>query len=404
MNSHKGIDNSRDGSYGRRCDLAALAKDKGPEYALEVMRSVQPNRTPSKSVKRLVARRKSHLDKRRLRAAEAKADPNATPAPSRFKKRRQRGAGPDGHYGDVTQDMDENERKAAEQKIIDDLTDLCDTEEKRRALEKATRGQFANPYYKEIRSWCVGSSKFGTIDKRHDYTPCHNLVKYLTKYDDDDDDAGKAEKKQRKKGNGGWVDPREFGKAMEPLAVKYWESKEDRSTEESGLFLDPKHPFLLATPDRLVGDTELLEIKSLCTQSQKYKKINLNEVKCLRKLRNGEFVVKREHDFHYQIQGQLNIADKALCHLALYLRHEEPGQKPIEDMKVFAVPRDKKFYEDTKPRLIQFYKTAILPELADSRIKRKMKCREPQYILDAIEERKQKNSNKPPPKKKQKKS
>lgn len=81
------------------------------------------------------------------------------------------------------------------------------------------------------------------------------------------------------------------------------------------------------------------------------------------------------HNFYYQIQGQLHITNRNYCIFAIWTSL---------GIKIEKIMRDKAFWQEKMlPRLKLFYETCILQEIVDPRHERNMSIRDPQYILDA---------------------
>ncbi|XP_025412093.1 uncharacterized protein LOC112684673 [Sipha flava] len=60
-----------------------------------------------------------------------------------------------------------------------------------------------------------------------------------------------------------------YGIQFESIAKDEFEKKFGYEVAPAGLFVDPHLPFLAATPDSLIGDDSIIEIKCLC-----YKRFN----------------------------------------------------------------------------------------------------------------------------------
>lgn len=65
----------------------------------------------------------------------------------------------------------------------------------------------------------------------------------------------------------------------------------------------------------------------------------------------------------YQIQGQLEIANKDFCYFFIYT---------FMDYHCEIIRRDKKFWNNIFPRFKKFYFSAFLPEMVDSRVQRNL--------------------------------
>lgn len=82
------------------------------------------------------------------------------------------------------------------------------------------------------------------------------------------------------------------------------------------------------------------------------------------------------HNFYYQIQGQLQIIKRKHCIFAIWTSL---------GIKLEKIMRDNTFWrEKMLQRLKQFYEKCILPEIVvDPRHERNMPIRNPQYIVEA---------------------
>ena len=69
----------------------------------------------------------------------------------------------------------------------------------------------------------------------------------------------------------------------------------------------------------------------------------------------GAIELRRNHDYFYQVQGTLAITKCSWCDFIVWT----PTAFSVE-----RISFDSKFWEEAKAKLIRFYKTEILPELA----------------------------------------
>lgn len=99
------------------------------------------------------------------------------------------------------------------------------------------------------------------------------------------------------------------------------------------LFISETHPFLGASPDGLLGE----------------KTLPYHEI------RNGEYHLKKNHPYYYQIQGQLFYTNRKYCNMIIYT---------FVNTKVVYVYWDEPFILDMINKLNTFYenhfKKAIL--------------------------------------------
>lgn len=86
------------------------------------------------------------------------------------------------------------------------------------------------------------------------------------------------------------------------------------------------------------------------------------------KIENGNIRLKQNHNYYYQIQGQLNIAKRSFCDFIIYSDN---------DFHVERIYRDEVFWKNVMvDKLTTFYKNCYLPEIIDGRIPRGMKARD----------------------------
>lgn len=84
---------------------------------------------------------------------------------------------------------------------------------------------------------------------------------------------------------------------------------------------------------------------------------------------HSDGTINQKHEWFYQVQGQLHIADKKICLFAVWTGKELP-------VKVEKITRDDEFWEKAmKNRLIDYYNKCLLPEIVDPRKSRSMPLR-----------------------------
>jgi hypothetical protein len=92
------------------------------------------------------------------------------------------------------------------------------------------------------------------------------------------------------------------GRQYEAVAVRQYEADQGVSTKKCGLHISESHPFLASTPDRVVSDDKLLEVK--CPYVARDRMVTPQTVTYLEE-KAGQLALKREHDYYYQVQGQM---------------------------------------------------------------------------------------------------
>ncbi|KAK3105393.1 hypothetical protein FSP39_024182 [Pinctada imbricata] len=121
------------------------------------------------------------------------------------------------------------------------VTHICDAEIKR--IETMTRGQNSNVAWRDERSKRLTSSMFGRISKCTDRTDKGKLAKSLTLISEFKTPAT------------------EHGHKYEPIAINRYMQDTKTDVKESGLVVCSQYPYLAASPDGVINDNELIEVK-----------------------------------------------------------------------------------------------------------------------------------------------
>lgn len=197
-----------------------------------------------------------------------------------------------------------------------------------------TRDQAASAQWHELRTSRITSSRFGEICKATEKKNINLLLASL-------------------------ISPKHFtsqatthGTVHELTAKRKYESLYGVSVNDSGLCVSPTHPYLGASPDGLVDDGLVIEIK------------------CPFKTRNCKIVpgtppflvddgLKKTHDYYYQVQGQMFCTGRTEAHFCVYT---------FADFKVFVVPRDQVFIDTMVAKLSDFYTKYFKPALIEARV------------------------------------
>lgn len=193
-------------------------------------------------------------------------------------------------------------------------------------FENQTRGQSINPLWQSERCKRIHSSNFGKICKCTEKTNMHNLANRLTKYTPQIN-----------------VAPIIHGRCYESVAIKSFEEKCKVKTQKCGTFVSKSHPFLAASPDAVIDETSILEVK--CPFTAKHEHISNETVPFLKNV-NASLELDMSHDYFYQIQGQLFCTNRTECTLVVYT---------FKDLKVIPVPRDEEFIENMIHKLESFF-------------------------------------------------
>lgn len=319
-------------SYTSRAHAAAISHSLGPGWHMNVL---QKKYGHVGSVTKKLCLRRQHFNNNR----------------KSIKKIRKNNTGslPDIHYGpDAAQvDISDDEMKTKCDLFLKRLTEQVSTVEKVNEIEKATIGQHENVKWRELRRDFLTASNFGKVLKRRSKTPCHNLVKsllYKTEINTPSITFGRIHEKTAK--------------------IKYIETT-GTNVQECGMFICSQYPFLAASPDGLLGDTGVIEIKCFPSITGLFRDAS-NKNLCY-EVRDGKVTLKQNHQYYYQVQGQLNITGRNFCDFVMYATN---------DFNIERIYKDEELWSNMLPKLIAFYKNCILPEIIDGRIPRGMKVRD----------------------------
>ena len=130
-----------------------------------------------------------------------------------------------------------------------------------------------------------------------------------------------------------------YGIESEPNAIKKYERQTKSVVATSGLWVNPKYPFLACSPDGLVGQDGIIEIKSLkifkfntiediTSPSQTSIPEDTISRQCFTVF-NGKCQLKHSHDYYYQIQIQLLVTERKFCDFIFYAENGPVSVKRI---------------------------------------------------------------------------
>ena len=134
------------------------------------------------------------------------------------------------------------------------------------------------------------------------------------------------------------------GLKFEASAIRAFEKSSEKKVTKCGLVIKPSHPFLGASPDGLVGEDCVIEVKSpyiarnqaICHKSVPYLQLQANE----------KLTLKKAHTYYYQIQGQLFCTGRRLCYFCVYTS---------KDFLIVEIPRDESFIDQMVGKLTLFF-------------------------------------------------
>ena len=220
---------------------------------------------------------------------------------------------------------------SGEQSFIREEKIMEMTETQRDELERQTKGQHVNSLWRKQHTLRITSSNFKVICNATSKKDLSRLADQL-------------------------VSPRQFtcrsvqhGLKYEAVAVQQQFETLHHSTEPCGMFTCVDAPWLAASPDRIVSDVAVLEVK--CPFSAKDTLISPETVPYLKAV-NNSLQLDCNHAYYFQIQGQLMCSNQQLCYFCIYT---------FKDMKVLEVRKDQNFIDRMFPRLQQFFQDHFLP-------------------------------------------
>nr|XP_042908919.1 uncharacterized protein LOC122271496 [Parasteatoda tepidariorum] len=333
------------GSYQGRCNAAVSSYNS--KTPLSNLHRTLYKSSPSSVLKRLEKKKVRRNSGRKIKPKKL------------FNKPKEEN---DKYYGEKAEKPDMNSQIYEEKKDYV-LKSLTLDEVSRKRLQLDTTLQRDSSLWVEERRKRITASNFGTVCCRLPHTGCGNLVKSLL-YSNVDTKS------------------MQYGRFNEKHAIEHIEKHLDIRVQPCSLFVDEEDFYLGATPDGLIDNDGILEVKcpSSCkdmTPEEAIVKKNLLSRKLIKKTNKEEINLRHKH--YFQVQGQLHITKRKYC---LYIMWTPKGVK-IE--KIF---KDDRFWnKEMKLKLQQFYFDCILPELVDPRHTRSMKIREPEYIIQVQNEK-----------------
>ena len=144
------------------------------------------------------------------------------------------------------------------------------------------------------------------------------------------------------------------GKTYESVAIEEFEKKFHAKVFKSGLFVNEHFPNYAATPDGVIDDDTIVEVK--CPYSARNEFISeSNSITFLEKNAHGIIELKSKHNYYAQIQGQLAISGRKMCILIVFT---------LKDLQIFEINFDPDFIErELLPSLDNFFMNVYLPFL-----------------------------------------
>ena len=132
-----------------------------------------------------------------------------------------------------------------------------------------------------------------------------------------------------------------YGLESEPKAIMKYEIATKTRVSPTGFWVNPKFPFLGCSPDGIVGNDTVVQIKAL----KIFEQYRVETVACKNssvpnnvlgrqcfKVEDGKCVLKHTHAYYYQCQHILLVTGRKYCDFIL---HAVSGPDSVE-----RIPRD----------------------------------------------------------------
>ncbi|XP_025413489.1 uncharacterized protein LOC112685735 [Sipha flava] len=340
----KRINYSLRGSYSARCHTAVTSFNFGSNYISHLhkkMTNLSPGIITKKYIKK-VDKMCELSRRRRLNFKKSTFTMN----------KRKLFSGPDDDYGAVEMgceiiDMPFDEYQNKKELFLKKITLKS---EEIVAIERSTIGQQDNDMWQQYRKYRLTASNFGKVCKLRPTTSRANTVKHILY------DIFQGSSATR------------YGIENESITRNAVQETLGITIQLAGLFIHKSLHYLAASPDGLINEDSIMEIK--CPSS--IKEYTPQEAVTLEKLKymtdyKGKLVIKKTDNYYFQVQGQLNIAEKKYCYFVVW------SPKGFVIDKIF---RDESFW-NTKIELFvtRFYMESLLPEIIDSRFDRGLSIR-----------------------------
>lgn len=233
----------------------------------------------------------------------------------------------------------------------------------RKRVEELTREQRSSDLWVEIRKKMLTASNFGKIVKLKPYTSCISTVENIL-----------YSKEIISKAT-------QYGILNEATAINAIAKFLQTPIQKSGIYIDAEIPYLGATPDGVILNNgkviAVVEVKCPYSAKDMTPEDGINKRLITFWRQNG--TINKQHNWFYQIQGQMHICQVEKGYLGCWTNC---------GLKVEEICKDDHFWQTNMvEKLKRFYENCLLPELIDPRKERNMPIKDPQYIIEAQQER-----------------
>lgn len=142
------------------------------------------------------------------------------------------------------------------------------------------------------------------------------------------------------------------GKKYERVAISKLEDLCSVKVLQCGLFVCAEYPMLAASPDGLISDDAVVEVK--CPYTARNDLITETSVPYLTACPTGGFLLNKDHQYYYQVQGQLLCTGRQRCKFVVFT---------LKGLEVVDVHRDDIFINSMTTVLLEFYEQYFKPAI-----------------------------------------
>ena len=192
--------------------------------------------------------------------------------------------------------------------VSDLVQALAVTSEEVEIIQVMTIGQRNNPLWMDVRQWRITASNFGRVCNRNFrvlYPPSLTKI-ILGDYNHPNSPAI------------------QWGCSREDQAIQEYEAKMNVAVDVCGIYLSTHFPYLGASPDGLMyvgfGKIAIIEVK--CPYKHRNNTIAQaceDSGFCLAFNSNDQPILKRSHDYYFQVTGQLAITGAEYCDFVVWM-------------------------------------------------------------------------------------
>ena len=149
----------------------------------------------------------------------------------------------------------------------------------------------------------------------------------------------------------------------EPKAISKYKEQINREGCKSGLWVNPKYPFLGCSPE--IKSLKIYKDSNIHSVAEKWSTLpkSVTRRQCF-KIKDGQCILKSSHGYYYQIQMQLLVTERLYCDFIMYA---ENGPVSIE-----RIYRNEQVIDNIINCHTALWKRVVAPELHEMRVPRNL--------------------------------